>query len=340
MKLKPLYFPAFTKEADRRRYWILFGVIFCLGLAFSGGLIFYNNPVPIDSPSFFPVIQRRLTALIAMIIVALCQGTATVAFQSLTQNRIITPSLLGFEALYVALQTAIVFFLGVQSLVQFSGLTAFCIQLVLMVSASLLLYRWLLTGKYADMQIMLLVGMMLGTGLNSLATFMRRMLAPSEFDILQARLFASVNHAEAEQFILAVPLCLLAIAGLLALSSKLDIMSLGTDVAKNLGLNPKQIAIIVLSLVAILMAISTALIGPLSFFGFLVANICYQLVPTYDHRYLFLMAIVVAFAVLTGAYFFMYHVFNAQGVVGVIIEVFGGLSFLTVLLRNKKGESL
>jgi len=88
-------------------------------------------------------------------------------------------------------------------------------------------------------------------------------------------------------------------------------------------------------LVAVLMSISTSLVGPLTFFGFLVAILSYQAAPTYDHRYIFPMAFAIGFAIMTTAYFLLYHVFHAQTVVSVIIELFGGLTFLIVLLRKR-----
>ncbi|CJA51615.1 ferric iron ABC transporter membrane-spanning permease [Streptococcus pneumoniae] len=83
------------------------------------------------------------------------------------------------------------------------------------------------------------------------------------------------------------------------------------------------------------MSISTALIGPLTFYGFLVATLSYQAASTYDHRYIFPMAFAIGFLIMTSAYFLMYHVFHAQGVVSVIIELFGGIIFLTIVLRKR-----
>ena len=82
------------------------------------------------------------------------------------------------------------------------------------------------------------------------------------------------------------------------------------------------------------MSVSTALVGPLTFFGFLVATLSYQAAPTYDHRYIFPMALAIGFLILTSAYFFMYHIFDAQGVVSVIIEMVGGITFLIIVLRK------
>lgn len=325
---------AFRSRRDARRYWLVLGLFLVLGGLAAFGLLVYNNPVPVDSPSFLPVVKRRLTAVIAMIIAAVCQSLATVAFQSGTNNRIITPSLLGFESLYAAIQTATMFFFGTKTFLEFSGVGPFLIQVCAMILMSLILYGWLLSGKYGNLQLMLLVGVIMGTGLRSVSSFMRRLLAPSEFDILQARLFGSVNNADAEYFPVAVPIVVITAILVLAHAKTLNVIALGRDTGTALGINHRRGTIYTLILVSILMSVSTALIGPMTFFGFLVASMAYQAAPTYDHRYIFPMALAIGILVLTRSYFIMYHVFNAQGVVSVIIELFGGTAFLVVLLRK------
>ena len=325
---------AFRSKKEEKRYWIVLITLITLGALSTYGLLVYNNPVPIDSPSFIPVVRRRVVAIIAMIISAICQSLSTVAFQSTTSNRIITPSLLGFEALYSTINTSTIFLFGAATFINFSGLGSFVFQVVAMVLMSLILYGWLLSGKYGNLQLMLLVGVIIGTGLRSLSSFMRRLLAPSEFDILQARLFGSVNNADSQYFYVAIPVVIIAGLLILAYSKKLNVLSLGKDVCSSLGVNHQFGVIYTLVLVSVLMSISTALVGPLTFFGFLVATLSYQVAPTYDHRYIFPMALAMGFLILTGAYFLMYHVFAAQGVVSVIIEMVGGITFLIVILRK------
>ncbi len=325
---------AFRSKKEEKNYWILLITLIALGVFASYGLLTFNNPVPIDSPSFLPVVKRRLFALTAMIIAAVCQSLSTVTFQSITSNRIITPSLLGFEALYSTIHTSTIFFFGASAFINFSGVGSFVFQVVVMVLMCLILYGWLLSGKYGNLQLMLLVGVIMGTGLKSLSSFMRRLLAPSEFDILQARLFGSVNNADPEYFPLAIPVVIIAALLLLAYSKKLNVVSLGKDCSTSLGVKHQTHVIYALILVSVLMSISTALVGPLTFYGFLVATLSYQAAPTYDHRYIFPMALAIGFLIITGAYFFMYHIFKAQGVVSVIIEMFGGITFLIVILRK------
>ena len=326
---------AFRSKKEERRYWILLITLIAFGVLASYGLLVYENPVPVDSPSFLPVVRRRMVALVAMLISAVCQSLATVVFQSSTNNRIITPSLLGFEALYSTIHTSTIFFFGATVFIRFSGgIESFIFQTVVMVVMCLILYGWLLRGKYGNLQLMLLIGVVIGTGLRSVSSFMRRLLAPSEFDILQSRLFGSVSNAKAEYFPVAIPIIIVTAILILAYSKKLNVLSLGKSASTALGVNHQAGVMYALVLVSVLMSVSTSLVGPLTFFGFLVATMTYQAAPTYDHRYIFPMALAIGFLVITCAYFFMYHVFRAQGVVSIIIEMFGGVVFLIVLLRK------
>ena len=222
----------FRSKREEKRYWILLITLIALGVLASYGLLVYDNPVPVDSPSFIPVVRRRMVALVSMIIAAVCQSLSTVAFQSITNNKVITPSLLGFEALYETINTSTMFFLGASAFISFTGIESFVFQVVLMVLMCLILYGWLLSGKYGDLQLMLLIGVVMGTGLKSLSSFMRRVLAPSEFDILQAKLFGSVNNADSDYFPIAIPIVIVAAILMIAQSKKLNVLSLGKEIGR------------------------------------------------------------------------------------------------------------
>ncbi|MBA5245423.1 iron chelate uptake ABC transporter family permease subunit [Corynebacterium haemomassiliense] len=325
---------AFQTSKSKRRYWLVVGALVVAALLFTAGLLSWGNPMEFGTRGYWLIAERRMNSVIAMAVVAVCQAVATVAFQTVTNNRIITPSIMGFESLYVAIHTSTVYFLGAAGLNNARTLEMFVVQLVLMVGLSLILYTWLLAGDNPNMHAMLLVGIVLGGGLGSVSTFMQRLLTPSEFDLLTARLFGSVNNADPAYYPLAVPLVLVA-AGLMYVNSRrLNVLSLGRDVAVNLGVNHKKHAVYTLVLVSVLMAVSTALVGPMTFLGFLVATLAYQFADTYDHRYVFPMAALLGYCILAGAYFIMNHIFYAQGVVSIIIELVGGLTFLIVVLRK------
>ena len=325
---------ALPTARSHKRYWIVLAVLITMAVGFGFGLLAWDNPMPLGSTGFWRIAEMRGTSVVIMLVVAICQAMATVSFQTATNNRIITPSIMGFESLYIAVQTGAVFFLGAAGVTAVQGIPAFIIQILIMVGLSMALYGWLLSGKYGNLAIMLLIGIVIGGGLGSISVFMQRLLTPSEFDVLTARLFGSISNAEVSYLPIAIWLCLGAGVLLLLNAKRLNIIALGRDTTTNLGLNHRFEVMRVLFLVSILMATSTTLVGPMTFLGFLVATLAYQLADSYDHRYVFPVAVLIGFVVLAGAYFIMKHVFYAQGVLSIIIEVVGGTVFLFFILRK------
>lgn len=325
---------AFPDAASQRRYWIVLAVLVVLTAGAALGLLAIGNPMPVGSRGFWLIAEMRVTSLVVMAVVAICQAVATITFQTVTNNRIITPSIMGFESLYTVIQTAAVYTLGVAGVVALQGPGQFLAQVAAMVGLSVLLYGWLLRGRYANIQVMLLVGIIMGGGLGAVSTFMQRLLSPSEFDVLSARLFGSVTNASAEYLPFAIPLVIVATTLIWLNARTLNVIAMGRDVCINVGVDHGRQTIYSLVLVSVLMAVSTALVGPMTFFGFLVATLTYQLAGTHDHRRLLPLGALTGFVVLAGAYFVMNHVFYAQGVVSIIIELVGGTVFLVVIMRK------
>lgn len=325
---------AFPDSVSQRRYWIVLAVLVVLAAGAALGLLAIGNPMPVGSRGFWLIAEMRVTSLVVMAVVAICQAVATITFQTVTNNRIITPSIMGFESLYTVIQTAAVYTLGVAGVVALQGPGQFLAQVAAMVGLSVLLYGWLLRGRYANIQVMLLVGIIMGGGLGAVSTFMQRLLSPSEFDVLSARLFGSMTNASAEYLPFAIPLVIVATTLIWLNARTLNVIAMGRDVCINVGVDHGRQTIYSLVLVSVLMAVSTALVGPMTFFGFLVATLTYQLAGTHDHRRLLPLGALTGFVVLAGAYFVMNHVFYAQGVVSIIIELVGGTVFLVVIMRK------
>ncbi|MGI6879717.1 iron chelate uptake ABC transporter family permease subunit [Microbacterium sp. gxy059] len=325
--------PLPTRRA-RYRYALVVGILLVLAAASAFGLLAWENPMPVGSDGFWRIAKLRAENVTVIAVVAVCQAVATVTFQTVTNNRIITPSIMGFESLYTAVQTSSVYFLGVAGVVALQGVPQFLLQVVLMVGFSLLLYGWLLSGRYGNIQIMLLIGIIIGAGLGSVSTFMQRLLTPSEFDVLSARLFGSIANADASYLPYAIPIMAVATALIWWNGRRLNLIALGREAATSLGLNHRAEVMRMLLLVSLLMAVSTALVGPMTFLGFLVATLAYQFADTYDHRHIFPVAALTGFVILAGSYFVMKNIFYAQGVVSIIIELVGGSVFLFVILRK------
>ncbi|WP_241698461.1 iron chelate uptake ABC transporter family permease subunit [Flaviflexus huanghaiensis] len=303
-----------------------------LGLAFA--ILTYDNGMPFGSEGYWRIASMRADALVVMLIVAVCQAFATVSFQTVTANRIITPSIMGFESLYIAIQTAVVFLFGAAGVTMVAGTGQFIFQVLLMIGFAGALYGWLLSGRFGNMHIMLLVGVVIGGGLGALSTFMQRLLDPNEFDVLTARLFGNISNANTDDLPIVIPTVVIVSTLLWFRARRLNVLALGRDVCSNLGMNHRRETMIILLLVSILMAMTTSLVGPMTFLGFLIATLAYSLTDTYDHRLIYPVAVLLGFVVLSGAYFILRNVFYAGGAVTVIIELIGGLVFLVVIMRK------
>jgi iron complex transport system permease protein len=303
-------------------------------LFFTFGHLSYGNPMDFGTEGYWKIAQMRADTLIAMLLVAACQAFATVSFHTATNNRIITPSIMGFESLYVVTNTAVVFFLGTSGINAFTGTSQFLFQSALMIVFAVFLYSWLLSGKLGNIQVMLLVGVVIGGGLGSLSTFMQRLLEPNEFDVLTARNFGNLGNADTDNFALVIPIVIVTCIILALRTRRMNVVALGRDTANNLGLNHKRELMILLTLVAVLMAMTTSLVGPMTFLGFLVATLAYQFTDTYDHRLILPVAVLVGYIILSGAYFIMRNIFYAEGMVTIIIELVGGTVFLFFIMRK------
>lgn len=280
------------------------------------------------------VLPFRATKLAAMLLVAYSIAVSTVLFQTITNNRILTPSIMGFDALYVLIQTCLVFALGAGTVSALDPRAMFAFECVVMVLFSCLLYRWLFSGGLRSLHLLMLVGVIFGVFFRSVSGFLQRVIDPNEFIVLQDRLFASFNGIDPS--LLGISAVLVAAASLFALRifHTFDVMVLGRDTAIGLGIDHRRTTTVILVIVAVLVSVSTALVGPVTFFGLLVASLAYQILPTSRHRLLLPVAVFIATATLVGGQLVLERIFAFDTALGIIIEFAGGLVFLILVVRG------
>lgn len=326
--------PEWTEPREpwlRRRAPLL--VVYSIAALLAIGILVYGNPAPAGSSGFWIIVQTRLTSLGTIALVAVAQAVATVLFHTATSNRILTPSILGFDALYVLSQTALVFMFGTAA-GTVEGIPKIIAQSALMVLFATILYGWLFSGRRANLHLLLLVGVVLGIGFSSISTFMQRTLTPSEFDILSARLFGSISKANVDYLPVAATLVLAILVYVWLRRRSYDVIALGRDVAVGLGVKYRREIVTTLVLVAVLVSVSATMVGPMTFYGFLVATLAYQFARNDSHSETLPLAIGIGLVTLLGATFVLRNIFAAAGLVTVIIEFVGGITFLIVLLRK------
>ncbi len=279
-------------------------------------------------------VEKRSLTVVAMLVVATAVGVSTVVFHTITQNRILTPAIMGFDAFYVLISTFIVFFSGSAAFLAFDQLTLWLVQVGVMVAFSVLLFTWLFGGRRRSIHLMLLVGIVLGTFFRSFTEWMQRMLDPLDFQVLSDAMFASLTRPD--ETLLALTACLVALgcAMVVPLLRTLDVLTLGEPAAVGLGVDHRRVVMLLFVGVSVMIAASTALVGPILFFGLIVANLAYSYAGSFRHGWTLPTAVLLGMVCLLGGQLFLERVLGYGGTLSTVIDFAGGLFFLYLVLRK------
>lgn len=281
-------------------------------------------------------LRLRGVKVATILVVSCCVAYSSVAFQTLTNNRILTPSIMGFESVYLLLQTVVVFIYGDQTFRVLSSLDNFLLSVLVMIGFAFLLYLLIYKRGKDNLYLLLLVGIILGTLFNSLSSFMQLLIDPNDYFIVQGKMFASFNKINRDLlWPSAIVLVLILIAGF-RMTKYLDVLALGRDQAINLGVNYNRVVQLFLVMIAILVSVSTALVGPITFLGLLVTNLTYELFKTHKHEVIIAACCLVTAVTLLAGQFVMERVLNLSTPVSAIINLVGGVYFMYLLLRVRK----
>ena len=286
--------------------------------------------------SYQYALSLRVPKLIAIALTGSGIALSSVIFQTVTNNRILTPSVLGLDSLYNLFQTLIVFVFGSLNIALAGSNINFLFSAALMIIFSLFLFKMMFKREGTNLFFLLMVGMVFGTLFSSLSAFMQRVMDPNEFLIVQNKMFASFNNVQSSLLMISIIIVSVAIGCICKDFKKLDVMSLGKEQAVNLGINYDYMVKKILIIVSILVSVSTALVGPITFLGILVTNLAYQLVKDYRHSVIVPTAILLSLAALIGGQFLVERVFHFSTTVGVIINFIGGLYFIYILLKEER----
>lgn len=278
-------------------------------------------------------VARRLSVVGAVAVAGGATAVATVIFQTVTHNRLLTPSIVGLESLYVLLQTGVVFFFGAA----WADTTR---HFLLSAGALALfgggLYGRLLRTERLNVYLVLLVGLVAGVFFQSLSSFLQMLIDPNEFLVVQSRLFASFNNVSPRLLAVGGAAAGATIVWLMPALRYLDVLALGRDHAVNLGVDYSRLVGRLWIGVVLLTAVATALVGPVTFLGLLAANIARQLLPVHRHPSLLPAAVLVAVGLLAGALVLVERIFVFSVPVSVVVNFAGGAYFLYLVLKESQ----
>lgn len=305
---------------DRRLMFLTVGAVACvvafMTIGLRGNLAF--------------VLQLRGVKLLALIQVAASVALSTVVFQTITANRVLTPSIMGLDALFIFGQAVLVVLLGTLGYAAIDGSMKFAAEVAVMLVFAMLMLKPLLR-RQIDMGLMLLMGVTIGLVFRSLSQLLFRLLDPNDFAVVQSASFANFNALRADLTLIGSFLTLGAAIVCWRLRHHLDIIALGREAAIGLGIDWPKMSSALLLLVALLVSVSTALVGPVVFLGLLVTALAERIMGTHRHALLMPAAVLVSVIMLVGGQTLFQHVLSNAAALGVVIEFIGGIAFLALL---------
>lgn len=290
--------------------------------------------IGLNSSNYKYLLSRRLPKVLAIAITGIAIAISSTVFQTITNNRILTPSVLGLDSLYILIQTLAVFVLGSTNKLIVNKNLNFLFTVLLMVLFSRILFYILFRKEEDNIVSLLLIGLIMGTLFQSVSSFMQMVIDPNEFLHVQDKMFASFNNINTNILFISAVIIIAIIIYIFRQGKKLDVLALGRDHAINLGIDYDAFVHKALLLVSILVSVSTALVGPITFLGLLVVNLAREILETFEHRYLLITSSLVSIVALNGGQLLVERIFNFSTPISVIINFLGGIYFISLLLKE------
>ena len=298
-------------------------------------LFIHSHP---ENPKLFRyILSLRIPTLVVMVIASFAIGSASLIFQSIINNRIVTPCLLGMNAMYTLVHTAVIFMVGSGSIFATNSNLSFAVDLIVMSVVATFIYSFMFEKTGNNVLYVLLIGTVLSSFFGSIQSTMIRVMDPNEYDALLTTLVADFNNVNVEVIYFSLILLIALTIFLWKDLMLLDVITLGKEQAINLGVDYNRTVRRLLLGVVLCIAVATAMVGPISFLGLIIANLARQLLKTHKHSQLIYGSALMGMLAIIAGQFVSQHIFSYAVPISTFITIGGGIYFLYLLLFKKGG---
>ncbi len=219
-------------------------------------------------------IPRVLTAVFA----GMALAVSGLLMQTLFQNPLAGPYVLGINS-GASLAVAITTMTGLQFFSSYAGIFGSAIIGALIAGAIIVLCSLYVRSKVS----LLLVGIMLGSFAGALVNVIQSYSNPEDIKVFLLWSFGSLQNSSPEQLKYLILFITTGLILTIFLIKPLNILVLGDQDAKLLGVNLKQVRLLLILITAILTGVVTAYCGPIAFIGLIVPNIIKFIYKSANH---------------------------------------------------------
>lgn len=326
----------------KRRFWILISlaiisvIMFMLIWLFTyKHLIFGDLSDPNIKRALANIVRRRAIQMIAIVVSVVLITISSLSFQTITENRILTPSILGFDSIFIMTQTLLVFLFGSVSIFLASDYVNFALSVFVMTTVVLLMFAFVFRKNKNNIVLLLLLGLVITSLLGSMTHFLQVFMHPEDFQNVISITNVNINAINENLVFISLPILIILLGLFIKDNKTYDVMSLGESNAINLGVNYQKKTRYTLIYITVATAIATALVGPLSFLGLIAVNGAKELFKTNKHKSLMLLSSLVGIVAVLGGQVIL-DLVKFKTPVTVIINLIGGVYLLYILIKENK----
>ena len=287
------------------------------------------------------IINYRLPKALTAILVGASLSVAGVLMQTLFRNPLAGPDVLGVNSgaglgvavftMLTSTGTGLLFGASGSWGIIIAGICGSMLVLLLVISASV---------KISDTVSLLIVGIMFGSITGAVINILQNISNPDAVKLFIVWTFGSLSSVTWNFFQLFFPLVMIGLLLSFFVHRQMDILLLGDNYAKGLGINIFAIRFIIILCTALLAGTSTAFVGPIAFIGVTVPHIARGIFNTSLHR------IIIPGAVLCGSVLLLACDIisqlpgtNMSVPLNAVCALFGGPMIIWILFRERKSSS-
>ena len=270
------------------------------------------------------IIDFRLPRTLSAAATGIMLATAGVLLQTLTRNPMASPEVLGISS-----GSAIGVVLAFVFLPSF-GYTGIILSGLLGAFIVLSLILWL--ARRINPAYLLLVGVAIAALMGGLLSLVK-ISGDQRLQAVLSWLSGSTYLASPETAWILVGLAFILFLLSFMVIKPLEILSLGSGIARELGVSLRLYQSLILILVALLSTISTLAVGPLSFVGLMIPHLASTLGAVKLKRQIQLSAILGAGLMVIADWVGRYLIFPYEIPAGTIAAIIGGAYFLYLMRR-------
>lgn len=264
-----------------------------------GDLLIGTTPIPLTevwaaltggaTTEEYSVIVRdlRLPKVIMAIVAGIALSASGLQMQTLFRNPLAGPYVLGISSgatLGVALFTigAPIIGLSGNATLATIGTTG----MAWLGAASILLLMMMLSRRIKNINVILIIGMMLGSAISAVVGILQYVGTEESLKAFVVWTMGSLTNVTHDQLTFILPVVAIGAALSVAVIKPLDMLLLGESYARTMGLNVRRARMLIFISTTLLAATITAFCGPIGFIGLAMPHLARMTFRTSDHRIL------------------------------------------------------